>query len=80
MGGQLGVYNIEQGDERSEPHGEAAEISPEFRQRMHDAINDAHAISARPSDLVMPWEEPSMSWVFGERDPFSIPDVTPGVT
>ena len=55
MGGQLGVYNIEQGDERSEPHGEAAEISPEFRQRMHDAINDAHAISARPSDLVMPW-------------------------
>ena len=77
MGGQLGVYNIEQGDERSEPHGEAAEISPEFRQRMHDAINDAHAISARPSDLIMPWEEPSMSWVFGERDPFSIPDVTP---
>ena len=77
MGGQLGVHDAGQAELRGEPCDATGEISPEFRQRMHDTINDAHAISARPSEFVMPWEMPSMSWVFGDGDPFAIPDVTP---
>jgi hypothetical protein len=52
-------------------------ISSEFRQQMHDAISDAHAISSRPMQVVMPWEEPSMAWIFGDRDPLDFPVVAP---
>lgn len=52
-------------------------ISSEFRQRMHDAINEAHAISARPMQILMPWEEQSFAWVFGEKDPLEFPTIAP---
>eukprot|EP00435_Cladocopium_sp_Y103_P011314 s1805_g2.t4 len=47
------------------------------RRQMHDAISDAHALAARPSQIVLPWEEPSMSWIFGDGDQSVIPDVAP---
>ena len=45
--------------------------------RLHDAIVDAHARTSRPADIVMPWEQPSMSWVFSQDDPLEFPSVPP---
>eukprot|EP00435_Cladocopium_sp_Y103_P043649 s2024_g12.t1 len=53
------------------------ELTDAQRRQMHEAIADAHALAARPAQLTMPWEEPSMSWIFGSRAPLDIPDVTP---
>eukprot|EP00435_Cladocopium_sp_Y103_P024661 s285_g6.t1 len=78
MGSALSI-----GSETTEPHvrpaGRApvADLSEEQRRRMHDSIADAHASVARPAQLVLPWEEPSLSWVFGESDPLDFPSVTP---
>ena len=41
-----------------------AETSDEFRTRLYDTIADAHALSSRPVDLTLPWEQPNMRWIF----------------
>eukprot|EP00435_Cladocopium_sp_Y103_P058699 s1511_g20.t1 len=55
--------------------GEA--LSVDQRRRMHETIADAHALVARPSQVTLPWEQPSMQWIFGDRDPLDFPDVAP---
>eukprot|EP00435_Cladocopium_sp_Y103_P020847 s37_g5.t1 len=52
-------------------------ISESFRANMHEAINEAHATTTRADPIVLPWEMPSMSWVFGETDPLDFPFVAP---
>ena len=63
----------ESGQLRSSPHGEGQadsneQISEDFRRRMHETIADAHATSSRPCEIVMPWEQPSMSWIFSDNE------------
>ena len=33
---------------------------------MHSAISDAHAVTSRPNQLVLPWEQPCVSWIFDD--------------
>ena len=72
----------ESGQLRSSPHGEGQadsneQISEDFRRRMHETIADAHATSSRPCEIVMPWEQPSMSWIFSDNEPAVIPNIPP---
>ena len=53
------------------------DITNEFRVRIHNTIADAHALAARPVDLTMPWEQPSMQWIFSDGDEFEFPSVPP---
>ena len=69
---------VEEGDTLSGPGtGRSAQlerndISAEFRGRIHGAIQDAHASTSRPIGIAMPWEQPSMSWIFDQSDPLGI--------
>ena len=72
----------ESGQLRSSPHGEGQadsneQISEDFRRRMRETIADAHATSSRPCEIVMPWEQPSMSWIFSDNEPAVIPNIPP---
>ena len=55
------------------------QISDEFLEQMHRTIDDAHATSSRHVELVLPWEQPSMQWIFSDADPsdFVMPTVPP---
>eukprot|EP00435_Cladocopium_sp_Y103_P071119 s179_g36.t1 len=85
MGGSLSTSTDEspelqggRSDEVLEPPVDIdCNISETFRNQMHDAIADAHATSARADTIILPWEMPSMSWVFGDRDPWEVPSVAP---
>ena len=74
---------VEEGDTLSGPGtGRSAQlerndISAEFRGRIHGAIQDAHASTSRPIGIAMPWEQPSMSWIFDQSDPLDFPSVQP---
>ena len=82
MGGALSVQSDEPHDfdcdvNPNAEHSIGADISDEFRSNLHDAISDAHANTVRVDTIVLPWEMPSMAWVFGEGDPLDFPAIAP---
>lgn len=55
--------------------GESEEFTAGDHQRMRDAIADAHrSFSATPT-IVMPWELPGLSMVFGDEETPVVPNV-----
>eukprot|EP00435_Cladocopium_sp_Y103_P032700 s386_g8.t1 len=53
------------------------DITDEFRSRLHSSIADAQFSCSRPPEIVMPWEMPALSWVFGSSETPVVPDVPP---
>eukprot|EP00435_Cladocopium_sp_Y103_P042781 s2110_g11.t3 len=84
MGSAVSIETSEGGDHlTATDHGQVnpleidCNISDTFREHMHNAIADAHASTSRSDLIVMPWETPAMSWVFGNREPWEFPSVPP---
>lgn len=74
-------FDVTEDRRRHDPLGDRdtanGQVSDDFRRCMHDAISDAHAATSRPGEILMPWEQPSMSWIFGSDDIDVIPNIQP---
>eukprot|EP00435_Cladocopium_sp_Y103_P035389 s1019_g9.t1 len=84
MGGSISINSDDAATDGCEPapaHSDVTDIdcniSDAMRQNMHEAISEAHATTARADLIVLPWEMPSMSWIFGETSPLDFPSIAP---
>jgi hypothetical protein len=76
MGGQLSVGI---NPERASLHacGEASGLTSQQRENFQAMLNEAHFNSSAPPNIVMPWEMPAMSLVFGGPERPIVPPVRP---
>ena len=61
----------------SEPHRTSEPLSAQQLAVMHSAIEDSHFSNSSMPDILMPWEMPALSMVFGESEEPIIPSVRP---
>ena len=61
----------------SESHRNSELLSAQQLAAMHSAIEDSHLSSSSMPDILMPWEMPALSMVFGESEEPIIPPVRP---
>ena len=61
----------------SEPHRASEPLSAQQLAIMHSAIEDSHFSNSSMPDILMPWEMPALSMVFGDSEEPIIPPVRP---
>ena len=76
MGGQLSVGI---NPERASLHacGEASSLTSQQRENFQAMLNETHFNISAPPNIVMPWEMPAMSLVFGGPERPIVPPVRP---
>ena len=77
MGNQLSLGMNPGGPTELHLQREAAELTGQQREIFHSMLNEAHFGSSEPPSIVMPWEMPALSLVFGEEERPLVPPVRP---